>query len=742
MRHHFFGGSMIMNDSLMVIGTTTGEIHRDYRMKVYIYHKKGEWKNATEDARLIPEQKNWLDGFGYSIALNHEYIAVGAPGYPGVISGPASVQSTGAVYIFQKPVHGWTGTISEAVQLLPADPSDFTYFGQSLAMNESDLYVGAPHSVLLANRVDFLSNDDNRIKPGAVYHYRKPANGWKSMPVQHRKYFSEGPDWLDGFGSALLFHENQLYVSAVLDDTRAGSESGSVQVMQQRLDVNPLLTITSPDSAFCAAGRMTLSATVIPQTSYTWYLPQGTTLASPATGNQIDFDMTSAANQRAVFVSISDGCVQYFSDPYTLKISSRPANPQFINAASIVCAGTSKSYTINVVDADEIVWTMPSGISATIDSQSSSRLLHFAESFLQDDIIVTAKNQCGESSSSLHISTYPTPAKPILAGTEMICSSVTDLQKSISPVVGAGSYEWVLPQFITQNPGYPQHTNTLNARIASQFESGEIRVRAIGQCIPGELSEPFTISRKPGPSAATRLTGPDQICTSSGDVAYNIPAVANATRYVWDVSGPFAPNGKIINATNSLQLKPTGKGTGFITVHAMNECGDEGGSVRIYTTSFEPLLTPKAEKNLCENEITVTQADTVQWFKNGVLLPNFHETTISVFDPGTYTVRVSNFCGEAESEPVEVDPVIEREAVFPNVITPNGDGKNDFFELDRTLENSSLSITNRWGMEIYKSQNYLGQWNAQDISSGTYFYILQNECLSKPYRGWIQVLKE
>jgi hypothetical protein len=63
----------------------------------------------------------------------------------------------------------------------------------------------------------------------------------------------------------------------------------------------------------------------------------------------------------------------------------------------------------------------------------------------------------------------------------------------------------------------------------------------------------------------------------------------------------------------------------------------------------------------------------------------------------------------------------ENRLVFPNLITPNGDGKNDVFEIINLalFPNSELLIFNRWGKEIYKTSNYKNDWKGEE---GVYFY--------------------
>lgn len=64
---------------------------------------------------------------------------------------------------------------------------------------------------------------------------------------------------------------------------------------------------------------------------------------------------------------------------------------------------------------------------------------------------------------------------------------------------------------------------------------------------------------------------------------------------------------------------------------------------------------------------------------------------------------------------------------IPNLFTPNGDGNNDTFEI-RGLElfaENDLIIVNRWGNQVYKSDNYRNDWTGEGLNEGTYYYILR-----------------
>ncbi|MBB2151401.1 DUF7507 domain-containing protein [Pedobacter gandavensis] len=64
---------------------------------------------------------------------------------------------------------------------------------------------------------------------------------------------------------------------------------------------------------------------------------------------------------------------------------------------------------------------------------------------------------------------------------------------------------------------------------------------------------------------------------------------------------------------------------------------------------------------------------------------------------------------------------------IPNLFTPNGDGRNDAFEirgLDQFPDNE-LVIVNRWGNEVFRTTNYQNNWTGEGLNEGTYYYLLK-----------------
>ncbi len=107
-------------------------------------------------------------------------------------------------------------------------------------------------------------------------------------------------------------------------------------------------------------------------------------------------------------------------------------------------------------------------------------------------------------------------------------------------------------------------------------------------------------------------------------------------------------------------------------------------------------------------------------------------TSFSVQAVGTY-------CKEgAASLPIPC------EIVIPNIVTPNGDGKNDLFVIQnlQQYENPNLQLFNRWGNIILNSSNYDNKFDFKDYADGVYFYILTiPNAEPSEYKGSVTVIK-
>ena len=91
---------------------------------------------------------------------------------------------------------------------------------------------------------------------------------------------------------------------------------------------------------------------------------------------------------------------------------------------------------------------------------------------------------------------------------------------------------------------------------------------------------------------------------------------------------------------------------------------------------------------------------------------------------------------------------VEKDLVFPNVITPNGDNVNDVFAIKNMNPDNPnvLSIYNRWGKKVYEKENYQTYadedgtihnasegFDASKLSDGVYYYVFH-------YVGYVKAI--
>ena len=78
-------------------------------------------------------------------------------------------------------------------------------------------------------------------------------------------------------------------------------------------------------------------------------------------------------------------------------------------------------------------------------------------------------------------------------------------------------------------------------------------------------------------------------------------------------------------------------------------------------------------------------------------------------------------------------------------ISPNNDGKNDYFDLV-SMNVDKLSIFNRYGQEVYTKNQYKNEWHGQsnkgdELPSGTYYYVIERSN-GEASTGWIYINRQ
>ncbi|MEZ5046756.1 MAG: gliding motility-associated C-terminal domain-containing protein [Chitinophagaceae bacterium] len=115
--------------------------------------------------------------------------------------------------------------------------------------------------------------------------------------------------------------------------------------------------------------------------------------------------------------------------------------------------------------------------------------------------------------------------------------------------------------------------------------------------------------------------------------------------------------------------------------------------------------------------------------KNPLILPQQIETT--------YYVKVTDENGCKGDDSVKI---YITNGVVPNAFSPNGDGKNDvfrFFPANHHINMNSMQVYNRWGQELFYSDDIETGWDGQfkgvACETDTYFYIINYSIGGKSY---------
>jgi gliding motility-associated-like protein len=111
---------------------------------------------------------------------------------------------------------------------------------------------------------------------------------------------------------------------------------------------------------------------------------------------------------------------------------------------------------------------------------------------------------------------------------------------------------------------------------------------------------------------------------------------------------------------------------------------------------------------------------------------------------GNYTVTVTPITGN-ECPAVGEAVVTAFSCDIPRGISPNGDGKNDEFDLTG-FNVAKLGIFNRYGQEVYSQSNYTKEWHGQgkggdELPTGTYFYMIERTT-GESVTGWVYINRQ
>jgi gliding motility-associated-like protein len=112
----------------------------------------------------------------------------------------------------------------------------------------------------------------------------------------------------------------------------------------------------------------------------------------------------------------------------------------------------------------------------------------------------------------------------------------------------------------------------------------------------------------------------------------------------------------------------------------------------------------------------------------------------------TYTLTVTDMNGCSDTDAVTVTFVKDYNIIISNLMTVNGDGYNDVWNIQNIefYPNNKVSIYNRNGMLVYEQEGYMNNWggtyNGQQLPDGTYYYVLEFTDTGDTVKGAVTII--
>lgn len=379
------------------------------------------------------------------------------------------------------------------------------------------------------------------------------------------------------------------------------------------------------------------------------------------------------------------------------------------------------------------------------------------------EVTMISVSNCAADSLEITFDFFIDAPDPLIAIGEAFlidCGESVQLTPTITGGYGAYNYLWA------------PSGDTDSTILYTPTTVSDVTVQVIDTC-GVQTTGFFAVELSPPPPITATLSGPDPLIEGcdEANLVINRPAGTSGDLLVsighLGTAGPGAdypaqqdppvpfPNSLVIpGGSNSLSTSVdpaednTEEGTEsvIITVNYSNACQQTVSDTVSSSIVDSPPLELTTEELLiipCGTDSIPLTADVgggvaplnISW-SNGY---SGNTSYASNALDGAYTVTVTDDCGHTASLDVIVDP--QCAIIIPNVISPNGDGKNDVFFIEGILASrSTVRIYNRWGQVVYEKQNYQNNWTASDLADGTYYYEVLVDRDPEPYTGHLTVL--
>ncbi len=421
---------------------------------------------------------------------------------------------------------------------------------------------------------------------------------------------------------------------------------------------------------------------------------------------------TSVCNGDTIVLTASSSSSYLWSTGATTQTINISTPNTYTVTATGACGTSSANYTItggttpNISLTPGTNITICTGQSVTLTAAGASSYL-WSTGLISASITVSAagvytvssSNACGADSVVVTVTQSNTASVSITSsnGTSLCAGDTTTLTANAA---SATSYTWAGGQtsasINVNTPG--TYTVTITSSCGTATATQIIT--------PGALPLPQIVA-----SAAVLCPGAAVTLTASG-----------GNTYTWST-------GAIGNTISVTQA-------GTYKTFATNSCGTDSTTITITASTLNAAFTPDPLTGIAPLEVSFTNNSTANTANNWTFGDGTTATTIDaehIYNlAGLYTVTliVTDVANCTSTANAVIEVLEDTAKIFiPNVITPNGDGKNDLFAvIGSTISYTDVDIYNRWGQLVTQYSRYAKGteqgWDASNEKDGVYYYVI------------------
>ncbi|MBB5438121.1 gliding motility-associated-like protein/uncharacterized repeat protein (TIGR01451 family) [Pedobacter sp. AK017] len=215
------------------------------------------------------------------------------------------------------------------------------------------------------------------------------------------------------------------------------------------------------------------------------------------------------------------------------------------------------------------------------------------------------------------------------------------------------------------------------------------------------------------------------------------------------------------NASLNYTINNSAGGTALITVTVKDNGGTLHGGSDTFSRSFTLVAAPLPQLHIAADPGTsVSKGQTIalgasgassySWANAAGILGGQNSATLTVrpAQTTTYTVTGTSAAGCISTQEITITVIEDYNLVANNVLTPNGDGKNDFFTVKNIdmYPNNEVRIFDRAGRSVYSKRGYNNEWdgtlNGSPLDEDTYYYIIDFGNGVKAKKGFISIVRK